>query len=216
MRTQQLSVLDVAPAMTAARRSGGRVIVLVPGQATDDAVLEGTLARLASSEDQAVVFLGLCDTHEEEAQLRRRLNRLTGETRSRVPRQYRILRGMSWSGAMDAVRQEGDIFVFPYRDLPWVPPPSTGTAPGFAWNPSTRFLQAARPALQRSVVGLAGLLLDWAAPLLIVVGFFFLQVRVLDQVSTGSGHTLLLILSVMVEIGLLWRWEQWSSGRLRS
>jgi hypothetical protein len=83
-------------------------------------------------------------------------------------------------------------------------------------NSPTHFAQNPRPAFQRPLIRLAGLLLDWGTPLLIVVGFFFLQVRVLDQVSTGTGHTLLLILSVAVEIALLWRWEQWSSGRLRS
>ena len=216
MGNQQLSVLDVAPAMTAGPRSAGRMIVLVPSQDMDDAALEGTLARLASSEDQAVVFLGLCENHEEEAQLRRRLVRLTGEPTRRGPRQYRILHGMSWSGAMDAVRQEGDVIVFPYRDLPWAQPPFVRSAPGLALNTSTLLPQAARPAFPRSLVGLTGLLLDWATPLLIVMGFFFLQTRALDQVSAGTGHSLLMILSVMVEIGLLWRWEQWSSGRLRS
>jgi len=214
MGTQRLSELDVAPAMTAAPRPGGRLIVLVPSQAIDDAALESTLARLSSSEEQAVVFVAVCENQEEEAQLRRRLSRLTGEGGNR-PRTYRLLRGMSWPGAMDAVRQDGDVIVFPYRDLPWVQPPA-GAASSSTPSVWTRFPQAARPALKASLVGLGELLLDWAAPLLIVIGFFYLQVRVLDQVSTGTGHGLLMILSVLIEIGLLWRWEQWSSRRLRS
>jgi hypothetical protein len=58
-------VLDVAPALTAAPHPVGRLIVLVPSQAIDDAALEGTLTRLAPSEDKAVVFLGLCENQEE-------------------------------------------------------------------------------------------------------------------------------------------------------
>ncbi len=215
MGNQELSVLDVAPAMPAAPRPGGRLIVLVPSQAVDDAALESTLARLSSSEDQAVVFLGLCENQEDEAMLRRRLTRLTAEGGGR-PRKFRILRGMTWSGAMDAVRQEGDVLVFPYRDPSSAQPPSVGLAPGSALGRWSRFPQAARPALKASLLGLAGLLLDWATPLLIVIGFFFLQARVLGRASTGTGHGLLMVLSVMVEIGLLWRWEQWSSRRLRS
>jgi hypothetical protein len=62
---------------------------------------------------------------------------------------------------------------------------------------------------------LVGAVLEWAGPLLIVAAVVFVQVRI-DQAVTGAVHHVLVAASVLVEIAVLWRWEQWFSGRLGS
>jgi hypothetical protein len=209
MGIQQLSVLDVAPTMA------GRLLVLLPGGPFEDSALSCTLERLANSEDRTVVFLGLAATQEDEARLRRRVAGITHvEGRRRNP-QVRVARGMSWSAAIDAVRQDGDVIFFPYRDVSDVRQASAFPARDSSAHASAHFPREALPALKESLKGLVALLLDWASPLLIVIGFFFIQVSI-DRALSGPGHDALIMLSVLVEIAALWRWEQWSSGRLRS
>jgi len=208
MGIQPLSVLDVMPAMA------GRLVVLLPGQPFDETVLSRTLERLADSEDRTVVLLGLAETQEEEWRLRRRVAGMTGVEGSRRNPQVHVARGMSWSAAIDALRQDGDVIFFPYPEVSDVRRAPAFPAGDSSVRVSAPFPREALPALKASLKGLVGLLLDWASPLLIVIGFFFVQMRI-DRALSGAGHDALITLSVLVEIAALWRWEQWSSGRLR-
>lgn len=201
----QLSVLDVVTTIPPARHAGGRLVVLIPRWSSEGSALPPRLEPLAASGDRPVVFVGLAETAEAEARLRRRF---AGYGNDAVSRQLVVVRATDWSTAIDAVHQDGDVIVFPSSDLSLPATMPTARA-SLAISPLAHAIRG--PWLNR----LVGSVLEWAGPLLIVAGFFFVQVRI-DQAVTGAVHSVLLAASVLVEIAVLWRWEQWTSGRLGS
>jgi hypothetical protein len=211
MATPQLPVLDVRQAEETAPRPTGRLVVLVPRQSFDETALIQSVERLGIGTDRTVVLLGLADVPEDEARLHRRIDDIARALGGGKDLQVGIVRGMGLSAAIDNVRRDGDIILFPYLDGSQRPPePAAWATPARLRNRS-----ATGAAGRRSLMDLAGLLLDWIAPLLIIIGFFLVQVRI-EQGLSGAAGDALLVLSVLVEIAALWRWEQWSSGRLRS
>jgi len=63
--------------------------------------------------------------------------------------------------------------------------------------------------------GLMLRVLDWMIPFGLVLGFFWLQVR-LQPLASGRIHNALMAISVIVEIRLIWLWERWSTRRLQA
>jgi hypothetical protein len=49
-------------------------------------------------------------------------------------------------------------------------------------------------------------LLSWAGSIAIIAGFFWIQVQI-DQLSKGSFHAILFLLSLMGEAYLIWLWN---------
>jgi hypothetical protein len=49
-------------------------------------------------------------------------------------------------------------------------------------------------------------IISWFGSIVIILGFFWLQVQI-DQLNRGWGHTALFLLSVLAEVYLIWRWN---------
>jgi hypothetical protein len=202
MSETQLSVLDVVA--TSTRPTGGRLVVLTPHWSGEAIALPPIAGQLAAAGERPVVFVVLAATAEVEEHLRQ-----LAESENRVVnRQIVVVRARDWSTAIDAVRRDGDVIVFPSSDPSLSPTPSTARA---QMAPAAPPQADPEGRLQR----LAAAVVEWAGPLLIVAAFFLVQVQ-LDQAVTGPLHHALVAGTVIIEIAVLWRWEQWFSGRLRS
>jgi hypothetical protein len=178
-----------------------RLVILVP-QHADPSVLAAMADRQAAAEAAPVLYLAVAPDPQQAEQELQRLGGLATESVPRVRREVRVLSGVSWPAAIDLVRRHGDLVVFPY--------PQGSSAPVPEGRIETWSQRAAR-----SIVRLLLRLVDWGVPLGIVVGFFLLQTRI-DRLEEAPGRILFVGLSVLIEIALLWRWEQWASRRLRS
>jgi hypothetical protein len=189
-----------------------RLIVLIPDQDTDEAELTRRIWALASPRPLAVMYLSLTRDSLTEARARRRLATLAALTRDdRVAVQTQLEIGSQWMPAVKAVWRSGDLVVCHAEQ-------KAPSGFGDLWRkPLAQTLAA---ALQAPVYLFSGFypkrplpkasgaaqVLSWSIPLALLVGFFLLQVQIIQQV-TGWLQTALLSASVALEFGLLGLWN---------
>ena len=195
-----------------------RLIVLVPSRGINHNAMAHRIWSLASPCQINVLFLSLSNKAgaEEEDDTRIHLATLASMTRDEnVQVETRIEVDDNWVSAVRKVWQPGDAVICAAEQ--------SVKLCGAGWQPLSGVLEHLLDIPVYVVPGLllasrtrshepverkdkpARLLSSLMVPILIVAGFFFLQVRI-NSVTTGLVHTALLCTSAVVEVGLIGMW----------
>jgi hypothetical protein len=189
-----------------------RLLVLVPDPATSTE-LANRIWALAAPKELDVLFIGATWQGNHDYAMRRLLATLAAATRdSHLQVETRLVRGKNWLQLSRALWQPGDLVIchreqtiagWDFRRRPLAEAlVATLNAPvyvltGFCPEPSPD-----RP-------GAASRLLHSLLPFLIIVGSFVLQAQITKSFTNWLYYPLM-ILSVIIEIGLLALWNQMS------
>jgi hypothetical protein len=202
LRPASVSVPTLAPAPKPVRR----LVVLVPNLEMDEVEMARRIWELASPPHLAVLFLALCTDAVDEPRIRRRLATLAALTRDeRIAIETRLEFGRNWIAKLKAILRDDDIVIC-YADhtVGWNHKPlshvldekgaSVWTLKGLEMTTA----QVHRKPFAEFVF--------WFVSLAIIAVFLWLQIRILT-ISEGWAQNTLLYLSVPIEIGLLWVWN---------
>ena len=184
----------------------GRLILVVPPGEVDLNALTARIWELAKAAGARVSLLGLYDHPAQELELRRRLATMSAMVNSsEVRADAEVVRGNDWVTAVRSRLRSGDMVVC-----------CAEPGGGSMAKPMRQILES---NLDAPVTILSGLtpeekapskwgaqILAWAGSLGILVGFFWLQIR-MDQMPKDIGRTLLLLLTIPVEVWLIWIWN---------
>jgi len=191
--------------VTAARR----LVVLVPNLDVDEVAFAHEIWNLASPPGLAVLLLGLCLNPNHEPRARRRLVTIAALIREpRVSVEMQLDFGRNWTLSLKGVLDPGDIVICP-----------AGQQVGIFREP----LDLSLARLGSPVITLLGLYpltrklipdfirgsIFWVVSLAVLFVFFWFQSRIL-RISEEWVKDTLLSLSVLIELGLLWVWNNLS------
>jgi len=182
-----------------------RLIVLIPAEA-DDAAATRRVRELAHALECHILFLGLCTDAAQESSLRRQLITMSAMVQDgNVCAEVRVKVGSNWVNAVKSDLKDGDMIVC-----------FAEQRTGLLRKPLSQILQA---NLNTPVYILSGLVpqnpsrsnwlsetLGWTGSIGIIAGSFLLQIRIMS-LPENWAQTTLLILSVMIEIWLIWGWN---------
>lgn len=194
------------PSMQGSARGPARsLIVLVPAD-LDYTTATRRIWELAHAQCAGVQFLGLCQDPVQELGLRRQLvtmSALVGD--GKVPTEAKVEIGTNWVDVVKRHYRAGDMIVcfaeqragLFHRPLSQVLE-SNLSAPVYIL-PSLSPASASRTNWLAQGMG-------WVGSFGIMAGFFWLQVKI-SQLPQDAAQTVLLILSVAVEIWLIWLWN---------
>ena len=188
-----------------------RLVILVPGQGLEAPALAQWLASPVSLQRPSILFLSVVQSLNEEPCARLQLSDLTALTSGLpVKVESELIMGKSWVNAVCEVWQPGDLVIcYAGRTIS-----ISGAARYPLWVALSNRLDA-------SVFALTGFYREplcrprthatevawWGVALALVAAFGVLQAWISQHVI-GRAHQILLILSVLAEVGLLWMWNQ--------
>lgn len=192
-----------------------RLLVLIPDQDTDETKLARRIWGLASPRHLAVVYLSLTSDALTEARARRRLATLAAVTRDDwVNVQTQLLVGADWGRAVRAWWRPGDLVVCHAEQMVpdgwlgmWRRP--LGQMLALTLKAPVYLLTGFYESLPIPTARRLNRIMSWSIPLLILIGFFLIQVQIEQQV-TGWLRTTLLSASVALEFGLVGLWNRFS------
>jgi hypothetical protein len=199
-----LLVLTLPPELPV--QTGGRLIILVPDQDIDETGLARQVWDLAVPARLSVLFLCLCSQAEQEYGLRRKLAALAGLTRDdRISVGVQFEFGRDWLGELRSIQRPGDIVLCHAEQVI-----------GLRQKPLSRLLDS---ALDLPVYVIAGYYVPspgapalfrqiffWTGATAIIAGFFWLQAQISQPVG-DLARSILLVISVLVEVGSIWAWN---------
>jgi hypothetical protein len=188
-----------------------RLVVLVPATLTDETRLAARLYPAAQARRLNVLFLGLVAQPAAEPALRRRLALLAACTRDNhaVHADYRLAVGEDWLGWLRQTWQPGDLVLCHAEQT-------------LGWGRAARSLaHVLAEQVGLTVVVLSGFCVPapdpaaaslrqvcfWLGAVLVVAAGFVVQAGIQQHVA-GLAQSGLLILSVIVEFGLLAAWSR--------
>jgi hypothetical protein len=191
-----------------------RLVVLVPDEDLDEAALARQVWKLAALRQLAVVYLGWTASADTEARVRRRLANLAALTRDdKIVVSTRPALGAGWLPAIRGVWRAGDLVVAHSEQrvvLGGVFTRPLGPALLTALKAPVYVLTGFCPAPERPAKTLAAQVLTGGMFALLVAAFFVVQVSIL-RMPGRVAPMLLVALSVLVEFGLLWGWNNLSA-----
>jgi len=188
-----------------------RLVILVPGQGLEAPALAQWLASPVSLQRPSILFLSVVQSLNEEPCARLQLSDLIALTSGfPVKVESDLILGRNWVDAVCEVWQPGDSVIC-YAE-------QTISISGAARYP---LWVALSNRLDASVFALTGFYREslrrprtratevawWGVALALVAAFGVLQAWISQHVI-GWAHQILLILSVLAEVGLLWIWNQ--------
>lgn len=188
-----------------------RLIVLVPAGEIDEQALARRVWQLASCSGLSVLYLALSPDIYEVSYQRRRLSSLAAQTAyPHVPAGMNIHSEKNWSQALRYSLNPDDLLVCLADDPPV----------GFFRHQSLALQLTADLSLP--VYQLGGLkvkpalsshhwvknVLGWIAAIALMAAFFWLQTGIIRTTSKPQA-TILLCLTVLVEIYSLWKFNEW-------
>ena len=180
----------------------GRLVVVVPDIA-EAALLAGRIQELAAVRGQEVFMLGVASKAVPESELRRKLALLAAFLHEAGTRaQFQMRNSHDWIPALENLLGENDLLACcvvegsPSAGVGWLDQVGTRfDRPVYAFMDGEAVVQRG-PTLLRRVA-------SWIGSSVIILGFFWLQVQ-LSQAGGGAAQTDLLLLSLPVEIGMIW------------
>ena len=193
-----VSHLDLEPAQ--------RLIVLVPDADLDYAAATRRVWQLADNLDMNIQFIGLCKDEIQESSLRRQLVIMTAMVQDgQVSAEAKVEFGNNWVKVVKSNQRAGDVIVC-----------FAEQRAGLFYRPLSQIL---RSNLDLPVYILSGLypqspsrlnlltqILMWAGLISILAVSFILQIRII-ALPQDWIQTTLLIFSIMVELWLIWVWN---------
>jgi hypothetical protein len=183
-----------------------RLIVLVPDAESDYTTAVHRIWELAKASECRVQLLGLCNDAAQESSLRRQLvtlSALVGD--GNVPVESKIEFGSTWLNAVKSNWREGDVLVC-----------FTEQRAGMRSRTLSQLLESNFAATiyvlddlsqpDRAQSNWKSSVMAWMGSIGIILGFLWLQVKIYPSSSNWMG-TVLLLLSIPVEIWLVWIWN---------
>ena len=209
-----MTKIDIIPAsLTSASSSllgterADRLIVLIPDMGSDYIPAIGKIWELAVAQQASVLLLSLYKDGRQELGLRRGLVTMCAMLQDgRVPAEVRTEMGTNWVDFVNRHYQTGDLIVC-----------FAEQRAGLLHKPLSQILQSnlnipiyiiSGRHLPKPKSKLLSQTMAWAGFLGIMIGFFVLQINIV-QVSKGGLQSILLILSIIPEFWLIWVLNSW-------
>ena len=183
-------------------RAVGRLVVVVP-DVGEPALLASRIHQMAQARRQDVLMIGVASQFLSEAELRRKLTPLAAFLQDAGTMvQIRVERGLDWIPGFQSLLGDNDLLACRVdEDLP------------AAWERGMELLatRLGRPVYTITDCGspsphrprLAARLAPWLGSIAIILGFAWLQIG-LGQRGDDPVTMAWLLLSVVVEVGLIW------------
>ena len=201
-----LPPLTIFPASHLDPGPGQRLIVLISGIESDYTPIMPRVWELAYALKCRVLFLGLCGDVLEEPGLRRDLVTMAALIQDGwVSAEAKTEIGNNWLRVVKSNWREGDLIVcFAGQRAGLIQKP-LGQILESRLNAKVYFLSGPDAPVHRTAGWLSTLAL-WGGFAVTAIGFFFLQVNI-DSALRGWTHTVMLVLTVLVEFWLIWVWN---------
>ena len=185
-----------------------RLIVLVSPDSNSSSFTR-RLCKLATETNSNIQLLGVCNNANQELALRRDLATVAALIRdARVYVETKVEVGRNWLTAVKNSYQKGDMIVC-----------IADQSVGFRRRPLSEILESTFQApiyilfdakVRRVESNALSQLISWSGFLGIIIGFFFLQVKI-TQLPDDWFQTLLSIITLIPELGLILLWNSLSS-----
>ena len=176
---------------------GCRFVVPVTSLETDLTPITRRVWELANAAGSRVQFLGLCDDAVHELELRRTLATVSAMTNwGNVSAESVILVGRNWLENLRSHVQTGDVIIYWNEQFSKLLHVDLGVPVHVISEMKSR-----KVARSNSVTQAAA----WIGSIAIIVLFFFMQVQI-EQLAKGWA-TIMELLSVAGEFGLIWFWN---------
>src|SRR5215208_727697 len=181
-----------------------RLIILIPPN-SDCTSVTRRICKLAGETDSDIQLLGLCKDPNQEMALRRELVTVAALIRdAKVFVDMKVEVGTDWLNLVKRNYQDGDILVclaeqpmgIRRRPLSQILE-STLKAPIYILS-ETKLIQPQSGLLSQAII--------WSGFIAIIAAFFILQVK-LTQLPKDWFQTLLFVLLLIPEVGLIWVWN---------
>lgn len=183
-----------------------RLIILFPASASDDPAVARRIWEIASSSGLDVLFIGLCNEYNEEAQLRRKLVTMAAIIRDGiVSADIMIEGGSNWVAKAKRVWRPGDALACYGGQKVGLMRKTLDQVLRSSVDAPLYILADEQPTQSAGSKVLAQVL-AWVGSLAIIAGFFWAEVQ-LVKLPGDWAHTALLYLCVLVEVGLIWGWN---------
>jgi hypothetical protein len=183
-----------------------RLIVLVPALEINLTALAQKVWELAHTSESQVLFLGLYDDAAQESRLRRDLVTISAMVKDdRVTAKVEVLFGKDWVNVVRTHWHSGDMVVCFAEQRIGSSQQLLSQALQAELNIQLYILSGLYPRKESHINWLSQVAI-WGGSIAIIFGFFTLQIK-LDQLTTDWTHTILLLISIPVEVGLIWIWN---------
>lgn len=181
---------------------GARMIVFVPKMPQDVANFARQIYAQAVARQRRVLFLAVNSREEEILSNARQLTMLTALTQDDQVRASAMqVKVGDWLDALVSLTHPGDLVIWPEER--YLAPASVENALGI----SQLVLPAARVNLSTRASPWIRITLFWLIQVIILAGFFFLEVR-LDQMIHGPLLKVIIVALIVLEIGALYEMDQ--------
>jgi hypothetical protein len=189
-----------------ASMSTERLVIPVLEADIDISLLAQRIYKLAVSMRSDVLLIGISPDYLEEASIRRQLVTLAAAIQDRsFSLETMVLGGVSWMKKMEAILRPGDMIVIQAKEEISTESRSLSQELTSRFQAPVYILSGLNsPRYKHS--GYLSQLILWLGAIAIMAGFFWIQVKI-DQLPTDWAHTTLLLVSVIIEFGLLLLWN---------
>lgn len=189
-----------------------RMVVLVPPGEIDENRLTRRIWQLAVSSGLQVCYLALAPKDEHAATQRRRLIGLAAGTKDKeIHAQINLSAEKSWPQALGNTLQPGDLLVCLAGHQvtgPFFRRQALGELLAGTMNVPVYLLGGLKAGPSPQLQSLVTETLAWTASLSLMAAFFALQVGI-ERTAVRPISTIMLILSVLVELYFLWKINEW-------
>ena len=200
------AALTVSPASFSTLQPARRLIVLVPEPEMDATFMARKIWELANTLECGIQFLGLSKDAAHEPGVRRQIVTLSAMVGSEdISVETKIAIGNDWLSVVRSNWREGDVIVC-----------FTGQSSGLARRPLNQMLES---NLNATVYVLSDIqsqeerphswvvnAMAWAGSIGIIIGFFWLQAKLI-QFPKEWAYTALLYISLFAEAGSIYAWN---------
>ncbi len=195
-----------SPASSADLQPARRLIVLIPESEADTAHTARKIWELETALESNIQFLGLSKDATHEPGLRRQLINLSAMVRDdHVSVDSKIEIGNNWLNAVKSDWHEGDVIVC-----------FAEQRSGFVRRPLSQILESNLkatiyvfsifPQEEHAQSSWMREAMVWMGSIGIILGFFWLQSKLIQQPQDWA-YTFLLYISLFAEVGSLWAWN---------
>jgi hypothetical protein len=201
------AALTVSPASFPTLQPARRLIVLVPESEMDAAFMARKIWELANTLECGIQFLGLSKDSAHEPGVRRQMVTLSAMVGyENIPVETKIEIGSDWLGMVKSNWREGDVIVC-----------FTGQSSGLARRPLSQMLESNlnatvyvlsenQPQVRYYPRSWMVNVMAWAGSIGIILGFFWLQAKLI-QFPKEWVYTVLLYISLFAEAGSIYAWN---------
>jgi hypothetical protein len=186
--------------------TGRRLLVIVSDSEMDTPATARRILEVAQAFESRVLFLGLTTDRLQESSLRRQLITLSTMVRdANLPFELKIETGRDWLDLIKSHWHEGDVLVCLAGQRAGTR--RTMLGPLLQTNFSSTVYVINEPVQpERTRADWISPAVGWVGSISIILGFFWLQVR-MDQLTRDWLNSVLLIISILVEVWLVWIWN---------